>query len=212
MSNHLEKAISFLESEKKEELVELLEELHPIEIVAVLNAVDSTAQLQLLKHITSLDQISEVIVNSGDHLRELALGLLDESRISAVIRRQDVDDAASVLENLPRRKRVKILKRLPSDLARDLSTLLKHEIETAGRIMTTRFLTFSPNISAENALNQLQKKLSQKKINQDSIEEETDLHYGYILGAQDSLLGVFSLRELLAAEPSTLLSLSLIHI
>lgn len=196
-----DKALSHLENRESRELEEFLSRLHSVELAGVLNSVGLDNQQQLLKYITGLDQLSEVLTYSGEQLCSLALKLIDDSRIAAIIRRMDVDDAAWMLSLLSRRRQVKVLKRLAPARVKEIKSILSHEQETAGRIMTTRFWSFSSETKVKDALIKLRTDLANGSIN-----EETDLHYAYVLNDHNEIRGVFSLRELLSAPDEDPLS------
>lgn len=201
VSNHVEEALQLLESKEGKKLSELLENLHPVEQVVLIRAVDTEVQPQLLKHITGLDDLAEVVALASDQLREIALSLIDDSRIAAVVRRLEIDDAADVVGLLPRRRQVRVLKRLGAEKVKELTTLLAYDQDTAGGIMNPRFLSFSEEVSVGDTITSLRTKLHDKEIDTD-----TEFFCGYILDSNDTLLGTFSMRELLSADPETLLS------
>ncbi len=200
VANHVETALQLLEQKESKKLGQLFLELHPVELVAVITSVEEDLQPQLLKHITGLDHLSEVITHAGEHLRQRALEMIDESRIAAVVRRQDIDDAADLVGSLTRRRRVRVLKRLGAECAREITAILAYDQETAGRIMTTRFLSYLGTETASDALQGLREDLRAGEI-----EDDTDLNYGFVLDTEGKLRGVFSLREVLTALPDDLL-------
>ncbi|MCB0325801.1 MAG: magnesium transporter, partial [Bdellovibrionales bacterium] len=132
--------------------------------------------------------------HAGDHLREKALTLIDDSRIAAVLRRQEIDDAADVLGSLPRRRQVKVLRRLGAPRVKELTSLLAYDQDTAGRLMNTRFLSFLTGTSAADAVGSLRRQLVAH-----DIDDDTDLYYAYILDGSGAPLGVLSVRELLSS-------------
>lgn len=200
ISTHVASALDLLEAREGRKLSALLLDLHPVELVQLINAVDAEIQPQLLKHITGLDHLSELIAHAGDYLRQKALALIDDSRIAAVVRRQDIDDAAAIIGDLPRRRQVKVLRRLSADRVKEITSLLAYDQDTAGRIMNTNFLVYNAELSAASAVLKLRSDLSEGEL------DETDLYYAYILDSAGSLLGILSLRELLSAPDDTPLS------
>jgi magnesium transporter len=197
----VEKALSHLENRESRELEDFLADLHSVELAGVLNSLGLDDQQQMLKFITGLDQLSELLAYSGEQVCNLVLKLIDDSRIAAVTRRMDIDDAARVLSLLSRRRQVKVLKRLSPVRVKEIKSILSHEQETAGRIMTTRYWSFSGDTKVKDALAKLRNELADG-----SIDDETDLHYAYVLNDHNEILGVFSLRQLLAAEDEQPLS------
>ncbi|MEI7591291.1 MAG: CBS domain-containing protein, partial [Deltaproteobacteria bacterium] len=88
-----------------------------------------------------------------------------------------------------------ILNEMEKDFADDVKELLDLPEERAGGLMTTAIPMFLPSLSATEALQKLKEE-----------EEELDLiYYSYIVDSTDNHLGVVSIRDLLIANPDTLL-------
>lgn len=194
-------ALSLLDQDKSDELIEFLDDLHPVDLVAVVNSVVNERRSLLLKHVTGLDNIAELITYANDTLRDEVLNLLDDARIAAVVRRQEVDDAAAVLSTLSRRRQISILRRLNPELVREITSLLSYDLETAGRIMTPLFVSFSGHEQCDEVVNTIR-----EGLRSGSIPQDTSITYTYVVDDNDRLLGVISLRQLLTAPPGQLLS------
>lgn len=184
-----------LESENGEKLAQEIERLHPTTIIDILFHLDQNSRGLLLQHITGLDNLSMVIAHANTELRKEIIEMIDDQRVAAVIRRLDLDDAADILSTISRRRQVKILKRLNSTLVKDLTTLLAYDAQTAGGIMNPRFFSLHPDELCSSALSRLKESLHSKEIDKD-----TDLSHCYVLNSENSLIGVLTLRELLAAD------------
>ncbi len=185
-----------LELNSLDELSKLVSELHAVELVDLLNSLESELQPKILSLITGLDQLSELITYANKPLRKLVVNIIDDSRLAAVARRMDIDDAASFLSELTRRRQVKIMRRLSPKKAKDLKSLLAYEEETAGRIMNTYFFSFNKNDSVEQTIETIRQGLAKG-------DDETDMNYCYVLDENESILGVFSFRELLSHQGGT---------
>ena len=189
-----EQALLLLEQEDEAALRKFLQELHPSELVSLVNSVDPVIQPNLLQRVTGLDVLSEFLSHTDTSMRELTLHLLDDSRVAAVIRRQDIDDAADVLALLPRRRQVRVLRRLSAKLVKELTALLAYDKKTAGGLMNPFFLSYSSTLSCNEVLSDLRMGLKDEDIG-----DEFDLSYLYFFNESELLIGVCSLRELLAA-------------
>jgi Mg/Co/Ni transporter MgtE len=98
------------------------------------------------------------------------------------------DRAAHLVRRLKSETRAAILNAMPDDLTRHLNRLLRYREETAGALMESLVFTVPPEISAGEALARLQ-------ANQARV-----LYYVYVVKRDQTLAGVLSLRELLAAD------------
>ncbi len=189
---------SLLELNDLEKLSNLLGDLHAVELSEVLNNLDTEFQPKVLSLVTGLDQLSELTTYTNTSLRKLIVNTIDDTRLLAVVRRMEVDDAADFISELTRRRQVKILRRLSPKKAKDLKSLLAYEEDTAGRIMNTNFFHFDKNDSAKKTLQSIRESLSKG-------DSEKDMHYCYVLDQNKKIEGIFSLRELLSQNEATLI-------
>src|SRR5699024_7495178 len=95
-----------------------------------------------------------------------------------------------ILNELDKDKIASFLAIMDQEAAYEIKHLLHYEEKTAGSIMTTEFVAFYQDQTAEEAMQQL------KKIAPDA---ET-IYYLYVLDASNRLSGVLSLRDLIVAN------------
>jgi magnesium transporter len=77
------------------------------------------------------------------------------------------------------------------DAAEDVRSLLVHDEETAGGMMTTSFFSQPPNVTVTQALEALRREASDLDL----------MYYTYVEDQDGHLLGVLNLRELLTSAP-----------
>ncbi|MDD2941696.1 MAG: hypothetical protein PHC51_01905, partial [bacterium] len=162
--NHVTDALQLLEEKNTEGLSQLLSEIHPVQLYNLINSVDENLQLELIKLISGLDQLAELIFQADDTMRERIVRMLDDARIAAVIRRQETDDAADIMQLLPRRKQIGILKKLSPETVKSLSALLSYDQDTAGGLMTPEFLSYPHSTPASQALSSIIEQLKSEEI------------------------------------------------
>lgn len=198
----LEEQLSeLLNSEDAEALDAFLSDLHPVLLANLLASFDQDTIINLLEHITGLDQLSDVICYASPQIQKLSIKLLDDARIAAIVRRLEADDAADFIGLLPRRHQIGILRRLNTKSAKKITELLRYDEDTAGGIMTPLFVSMNAEIKAADAINKLRQNLKSEVIDPD-----TNISNIYIVTEDNALLGVCSLRELLTAESDVALS------
>jgi Mg/Co/Ni transporter MgtE len=106
------------------------------------------------------------------------------------------DEAADLLAELPKGRSRDLLELMEDDDAEDVRKLLTYSEDSAGGIMTTEYVALPPNVSAEEAIIILR---------ETSSEAET-IFYLYVTDDEDHLLGVFSLSDLILAQPNTMIT------
>ncbi|PID38072.1 MAG: magnesium transporter [Deltaproteobacteria bacterium] len=161
----------------------------------------------LLPHFTNNEQ-SQLIAYAGD----------DERR-AQIIAAAEIDVAARLLEALPRDRAVELLQYVAPDDASDLLQQMSEEVadellqrmrgeerdeveelhrydsETAGGIMSPRFFALNRDMTAAQAIVELQR-----------VHDEMEMvFYVYVVNEVEQLLGVVSLRQLVTTKPETTL-------
>jgi magnesium transporter len=103
-----------------------------------------------------------------------------------------MDDVAEIFTtDVPERQEELLGEMRPSDAA-EVRTLLQYPPESAGRLMTEKFVRLRPNLTVDEAITRI------RRLDPE-VETITDV---YVLDAHDQLVGALSLRELLVAPPT----------
>jgi CBS domain-containing protein len=138
-------------------------------------------------------------MNGADVLEHLdasdaARMLVRLSRTDAAdgLEEMDPDDAADVVDELPQDHAEAILVEMQAEDAEEVRTLLAYPPESAASLMTREVVTVAPNLTADQAL---------AAIRRVAGEAET-IYFVYVTDAEEHLLGVLSLRELVLAPPN----------
>lgn len=97
------------------------------------------------------------------------------------------DDAADLLQEARPEERGELMALLDPATRREVSALLAYAEDDAGGLMSPRYARLRPDMTVDEALGYLRMQARQ------SVET---INYGYVLDAQQHLLGVMSLREL----------------
>ena len=102
------------------------------------------------------------------------------------------EEAAAILMYLPKQKRQALLKRTAPGVKRQIQELLTYPENSAGRIMMTDVVAFHADTKVQDAV---------QKIRSLAIRN-APLTYTYVIGADNRLVGVLNMRDLLLAEGS----------
>ncbi|SPF44467.1 Magnesium transporter MgtE (fragment) [Candidatus Desulfosporosinus infrequens] len=86
-----------------------------------------------------------------------------------------------------------LLNLMETEVASDLRELLEYDEGTAGRLMTTDFLVFPEENTADEVIQRLR----------ELAPEEDYIYYLYVVDSVGRLKGVVSLRELIIASPES---------
>jgi magnesium transporter len=167
-------------------------ELHPADLAEIISDMNRLESSQLLdtmdvKHIA--DALEEV---EPDFQASLVKNMTDE-KVADVLEEMAPDEAADLLAELPKERSEDLLELMEDDEAEDVRKLLSYPDDSAGGIMTTEYAAVLPNLSAEQAM---------ASLRETSSEAET-IFYVYVVDESGHLEGVFSLSDLVFAQPQT---------
>lgn len=172
---------------------ESLNRLHPAdlaEIAASLSIEERRDMLEALPDEVAADTVEEM----SPELQVSVLNSLDNQQASELVDDMDPDDAADLLAELPQERVQDILALLPRSEARELRALLSHPEESAGGIMTPEYILVRQTTTARDVV---------EKLRESALEEEHSF-YIYVTDEEEHLQGVFSLRDLILADPEAL--------
>jgi magnesium transporter len=159
-------AAGIIENMTEEEGAEIIKSLPPLLAARVIRHLQVSYAAALLKNVNEA------------FLRDLTAHL--EPQV-----------ATSILMHLPADARKKMTTHLSDKLKGQIRELLEYPEGSIGRIMTTDFLTFNKDISAEDAIEKI--RLMAKK--------RFPLSYVYVIDDENHLVGVLNMRDLMIAVP-----------
>jgi Mg/Co/Ni transporter MgtE len=103
------------------------------------------------------------------------------------------DDAADLVADLSEESRQEILALMEREEAQELGELLAYPEDSAGGLMTTGFVTVGADLTCGGAIDRLRE-----------LEPDAEtIYYVYVTDAEERLVGVLSLRDLIVARPDT---------
>ncbi|WP_270330237.1 magnesium transporter [Lapidilactobacillus dextrinicus] len=137
------------------------------------------------------DTIEDDLPQMSDLLREMA-----PQYAADLLNDMFDDNAADILEHLPKEDVNRYLSLMSKPDAIELRKLLHYDTETAGGIMTTDFVSLSADLSVGQALAELKR---------EAAEAET-IYYVYLVDADQLLVGVITLRDLIVNDNHTKLA------
>ena len=162
------------------DLADILEELDKHRRSYVFHTLDVEAQADALEEVDSKTKLS------------LIEGLSDE-HASDVIEEMEPDEAADLLLDLPEEKKKELIQGMEKEARTELEELLKFKEGTAGSIMTPDFIACVETDTAEKAM----------EIFKRSSDPLENVSYIYVKDAQEKLVGVVTLRDLILNKPET---------
>lgn len=169
-----------LEKIPPEDLADYLEKTTVSNVSHILNVLDEKTA-------------AEVISNLNINYQTALFKQFTEEIAAKVLSRIDPEDAVDILIGLSKKRREKIMKFLSAEAYKEIEYLLSLSKTPVGGILTTEFLTVSPDIRVKEVIKEIRKE----------TKDFYYLHYVYVINRDNQLVGVFSLHELLQQHPDT---------
>ncbi len=166
------------------------EDLHPADLADVVELLPRARISALLAALPG-DRASAVLEYVNEDLRSELLEELTTAQAATLVAQMTPDDRADALEELDEDRADEILEAIPDQARRETEELLAYEPDTAGGLMTTEIVSVLETEPVENALAQV------RTIARSGRREA--MNVVYVTDATRTLVGVMSLRELLAA-------------
>jgi Mg/Co/Ni transporter MgtE len=117
---------------------------------------------------------------------------IEPERAADILEDMDPDEAADVLGDLSAARAADLLSRMDHEEAEDVRELLAYPEDSTGGIMTTSYIAIPAELTAEQTLARLR----------ELAPDAEDIYYLYVTEADETLIGVISLRDLVIAPPS----------
>lgn len=169
-----------------------ISELHPAdlaEIISDLTRPESDKLLETLDVSTVADTLEEVEPDFQARLLET----MPDEKVADVLEEMAPDEAADLLAEFSQDRSKELLNLMEREDAEDVRKLLTYPIDTAGGLMNTEFVTVRPGLTAGETIASLRT----------TAREAETIYYVYVTEPDGKLVGVFSLRELVLADPKT---------
>jgi magnesium transporter len=175
-------------------LLNMLQKVRTADLAEAFHTLDEeerSAAFRLLAE-RAASQAAGLLVEIHPTLRPDLLRALKPEGVAQLLHQLAADDVADILSLCPEEDRDKVLSLLHREASEEVQDLLEYAEETAGRIMTTRFLALPEDTLVQEAIAAVQK-----------AQEAEMVFYLYVVERHGRLLGVLSLRRLLTVPSHT---------
>ncbi|GGB59362.1 magnesium transporter [Fictibacillus barbaricus] len=181
--------IKNLKELRKKEFQLLIDELHPYDIANVYKNLPEKHRHKFVTFLTTR-QIASLIQELESDLQMEILHKLGIERSSHIMNLMENDDLADLLGNLDVNEIQDFLSSMKADESKSVQSLMQYDRDTAGGIMTNRFVWIPKVYTVRDAVEKL-------KTFAGFAE---NIYYLYVIDEEKKLVGVVSYRDLLLAE------------
>ena len=176
-------------------LRKIVDKTHAADLSIVFRSLSVASQLQLLNMMRDTEK-KGILFSELDEDTFFALSNeLDIEDIVEVLEQMPSDDVADLIGRLPEEKSDAILEKMQKEGSEEIEGLLKYDDDTAGGIMVTDFIALPQDLTANDAIKQIQTEYHDVEMP----------FYLYVVDEYGKLVGVSSLRQLVVVPPETTL-------
>lgn len=171
---------------------ERINELHPADLAEIISDLSRVESSRLLETL-NVETVAETLEEVEPEFQASLVKTMPDERVADVLEEMAPDKAADLLAELPKERSQELLNLMEDKEARDVRKLLAYPVDTAGGLMTTEYAAVRPHLTAEQAIAALR----------ETAHEAETIFYVYVTDEEDRLIGVFSLSDLVLANPQT---------
>jgi len=168
--------------------------VHPGDLLGQIEKLELDQKVGLMQWLPE-DEAVFLLQEMEDFEQAEIIRHLDKQRASRILEDMASDDVADLIGKLSPEEAQEILHLIDEEELADFGSLLKYPEESAGGIMTTEFISLPADIPVEEAISRL------REIAPDA---ET-IYYVYVVDHEGRLIGVISLRDLIASSDGVIL-------
>ena len=175
----------------REALLEL-NEVDIAEFLGLLNGEEAVLAFRTLPKGVAADVFAEL----EPETQQLIVAAATDAELAVIVEDLYVDDAVDMLEDMPANVVKRILKNATPEMRGLINQVLKYPEHSAGSIMTAEFTDLRPTMTVEQAIEHIRR----------TGEDRETVYTCYVVGPRRRLLGVVTVRSLLLARDSQLVS------
>jgi magnesium transporter len=193
MTGFLDNLRAYLKDLKDQELKKVVAEIPINELIEIWDDLDEEQELKLFR-ILDLERKVDLMDTLPVSKQELLIRSLTGEHAKALLAEMDPDDLADFIQSVSPEVRESVWNALEDEAKQEALFLLKYDYDDAAGLMTTRYLAIRPNLKVTQALNWVRR----------NMQDVETVYYIYVLDPLKRLIGVVSLRDLMAAEDDDL--------
>ncbi|OLN21830.1 magnesium transporter [Domibacillus antri] len=181
--------IKHLKEGKKTDLQQLIDELHPYDMAAIYRNLPEKHQTRFLLHL-SIPILTDMIQELESDEQMTVLKKVGKDRSRKVLDDMDNDDLASLLDDMSPENIKLFLAGMKKEESTIVENMMSYPPETAGRLMTNRFVWIKNSYTVREAVEKLKT----------FAEFAETINYLYVIDDEKKLVGVVSYRDMLLAD------------
>jgi Mg/Co/Ni transporter MgtE len=172
-----------------------LHTLHPSDLADILEDMGKKVSMSVFSSLDE-EKAADVLEELETHAQIHIVENLPVNKAADVLEKMPADEVADILDELEDERAELLLKEMDTESSQEVRELLEYHDNSVGSLMTTDILSFNPEITVEEVIEQLRIKKP----------ESAELYNLFVTESNDELIGTFNLRDLIVSQPKTMVS------
>ncbi|KPB03136.1 magnesium transporter [Bacillus sp. CHD6a] len=181
--------ITFLKDGKRKAFQDIIEELQPYDTGVIYQQLPEKHKVRFLTYLT-IEQLTALIQELNQELQLEVLQKIGVEKSAKVMDRMDNDDLATLFDEMDPEIKSRFLAKMNKEESSAVQDLMKYEAETAGRLMTNRYVWIPQEYTVREVVDKLKS----------FAELAETINYLYVIDEEKRLVGVVSYRDLILAD------------
>ena len=184
---------NFLLHATDEQLAEMIEFIHPVDILEVIHEYKEDEDV-IMKRLPS-EILAEIVDEEEDEEKYGLLSHFSDTEQMVILEEMSSDEITDLVSVLDEAESEDVLSKMNVEDRQEVRELLSYDADTAGGLMATEFISLSQHMSVLQTLEYLQK----------AAQDAEMAYYLYVVDQSNVLTGVVTLREIVAHSFDTLI-------
>ncbi len=180
---------ALIDSKNIRELRAITDDMNAADIADIVEELEPEGRVILFRALRK-DIAAEVFAHLIPDTKEALVSQLTAPELGRIVDELYLDDAADLAEELPADVVKRILESASPETRRGVNQLLQYQEDSAGSIMTTEYISLTPDMNVEESF---------RHIREVGTDKET-LYTCYVIDPKGILIGVVTVRTMLLSQ------------
>lgn len=190
-----EKMSYYFQNRKFADLRMLMLDTEPVDIGLFMEENLNEKEQIMFFRLLPKELASDVFIEIDSDTQEALIKAFTDKELREVVDDMFLDDTVDIIDEMPANVVKRILKNSSLENRKQINELLEYPDDSAGSLMTPEFVSFSKNITVEDAFD----KIRQNGVNKESI------YTCYVTNSRKVLVGVVTVKDLLLSPKTAVI-------
>ncbi|AST90358.1 magnesium transporter [Sutcliffiella cohnii] len=181
--------IKYIKEGKRKDFQEIIDELQPYDVASIYQQLPEKHRVRFLSYMSD-EELTSFIQELTQDLQLQVFQKIGVEKSAKIMDMMDNDDLATLFHEMEPKIKEAFLSKMDEEESTAVRDLMKYEAETAGRIMTNRFVWIPKHYTVMEVVAKLKS----------FAEIAETINYLYVIDGDKKLVGVVSYRDLILAD------------